>query len=318
MRRFIQFLPVLITALAMAAPALAKTPVILSTDIGNEVDDQWAIAYMMLNPDFNVLGVLSAHAPSIPDPAGYNSYLLLRDEIENRLNMSVHPPLLPGGDLPLQDAHTPRMNNAVQFLIQQSKPYSASNRLTIIGIGAATDIASAILADPSIVNRIRIVSMAFTNRNDANEYNVQNDVAAWQVLLNSQAPLVIGTGDVCRRDLAMHYDQARNLLAEDGPIGNWLWGEYNTWYYRQVKPLRKNDFSKPWMIWDIITLAYLEGMTTQETASRPKLSNDSTLEHRPGNATVTWITGVDSDRLWASFQQEMKAYLSMHSVAAKP
>jgi purine nucleosidase len=318
MRRLIKFLPILITALAIAAPALAKTPVILSTDIGNEIDDQWAIAYLMLNPDFDVLGVLSAHAPSIPDPAGYNSYLLLRDEIENRLNMSVHPPILPGGDIPLQDAHTPRMNNAVQFLINESKPYSASNRLTIVGIGAATDIASAILADPSIVNRIRIVSMAFTNQNDANEYNVQNDVAAWQVLLNSQAPLVIGTGDVCRRDLAMHYDQARNLLAEDGPIGDWLWGEYNAWYYRQVKPLRKNDFSKPWMIWDIITLAYLEGMTTQETASRPELSDDNTLEHRPGNATVTWITGVDSDRLWASFQQEMKAYLSTHAVAARP
>lgn len=317
MSRHFKLLLILVLALAAAAPVLARTPVILSTDVGNEIDDQWAIAYMMLNPDFQVLGLLSAHAPSIPDPAGYNSYLVLRDEIENRLNMAVHPPILPGSDLPLQDAHTPRMNDAVRFLIQKSMQYSENNRLTIIGIGAATDIASAILSDPSIVNRIRIVSMAFTNQNDAREYNVQNDVAAWQVLLHSQVPLVIGPGDVCRRDLAMHYDQAKNFLEEDGPIGKWLWGEYNAWYYRQVKPLRKDDFSKPWMIWDIITLAYLEGMTTQENTSRPELGDDLSLQRHPGTETVTWVTGVDSARLWASFQTNMRAYLSTHFVAGE-
>ncbi|HWH60664.1 MAG TPA: hypothetical protein VN682_23765 [Terriglobales bacterium] len=37
------------------------------------------------------------------------------------------------------------MNDAVSFLIAHSKDFSANNRLTIIGIGATTDIASAIL-----------------------------------------------------------------------------------------------------------------------------------------------------------------------------
>jgi inosine-uridine nucleoside N-ribohydrolase len=298
--------------------AVAKTPVILSTDIGNEIDDQWAIAYLMLNPNFDVLGVISAHAPSIPDPAGYNSYLLLRDEIENRLNMRVHPPILAGADLALVDAKTPRMNDAVRFMIEQSRGYSANHRLTIIGIGAATDIASAILADPSIVDRIRVVSMAFTNENNAKEYNVQNDVVAWQVLLGSGVPLVIGPGDVCRRDLAMHYDQAKTMLAADGPLGQWLWGEYNAWYYRQVKPLRKEDFTKPWMIWDIITMAYLEGMTKEEVEPRPVLGDDLTLSHPDGQENVTWITGVDSARLWAHFQKNIKTYLSTHAVPTKP
>lgn len=296
--------------------AYARTPVILSTDIGNEIDDQWAIAYMMLNPDFEVLGVISAHAPSIPDPAGYNSYLLLREEIERRLYMNPHPPILAGADLPLANERTPRMNDAVRFLLNQSRGYSPDHRLTVIGIGAATDLASAILSDPSIVDRIRIVAMAFTNPHDAKEYNVQNDVAAWQVLLDSRVPLVIGSGDVCRRDLAMDYDRAKNMLADDGPIGSWLWSEYNAWYYRQVKPLRVADFTRPWMIWDIITLAYLDGMTQQERAPRPKLSHDLTLTEASDAGTVTWITSVDSARLWSSFQANFKAYLRTHSVPA--
>lgn len=307
----------LVAVFGAATAAFAKTDVILSTDVGNEIDDQWAIAYLMLNPDFHVLGVISAHAPTIPDPAGYNSYLLLRDEIENRLNMAVHPPILPGADRALQDKNSPRMNSAVEFLIEQSEHYSADNRLTIVGIGAATDIASAILADPSLANRVRVVAMAFASEDNAKEYNVQNDVAAWQVLLNSRVPLVIGPGDVCRRDLAMQYEQARALLRKDGAIGSWLWAEYNAWYYRRVKPLRRDDFTKPWMIWDIITMAYLEGMANEEVKPRPSLADDLTMDHPPGRATVTWITSVDSTRLWADFQMKIQAYVDTHFVPAK-
>ena len=42
-----------------------RMPVILSTDVGNEIDDQWTIAYLLLQPRFDVLGVMSAHAPTI-------------------------------------------------------------------------------------------------------------------------------------------------------------------------------------------------------------------------------------------------------------
>jgi hypothetical protein len=39
----------------------ARIPVVLSTDVGNEIDDQWAITYLLLQPRFDVLGVMSAH-----------------------------------------------------------------------------------------------------------------------------------------------------------------------------------------------------------------------------------------------------------------
>ena len=45
------------------AQSTARIPVILSTDVGNEIDDQWAVTYLLLQPRFKVLGVMSAHAP---------------------------------------------------------------------------------------------------------------------------------------------------------------------------------------------------------------------------------------------------------------
>jgi inosine-uridine nucleoside N-ribohydrolase len=297
------------------ARASDKIPVILSTDVGNEIDDQWAVAYMLVNPQFEVLGIIAAHAPTLPPPAAHATYLVLRDEVENRLGMSSHPPLFEGSSLPLQDAKSPRPNAGVDFVIQASKDFSGDHRLTLLTIGAATDAASAIIEDPSIANRIRIVAMGFRSwPNGGEEFNVANDVAAWQAILRSDVPVVVGCGDVCRANLSLTPDQARKLISEHGPIGAWLWDEFQAWYYRFVKPMRSNDLSKPWVIWDTVVLAYVEGLTTQETYSRPLLKDD--MNFAPGRAgnSITWVTGIDSARMWPDFIQKLDAYQRTHRI----
>jgi inosine-uridine nucleoside N-ribohydrolase len=310
------WLSVLVLFLGATAAGWAKIPVILSTDIGNEIDDQWAATYMLTNPDFEVLGVISAHAPSLPDPSAHYTFEVLKDLVEVRLGMSVHPPLFEGSSLPLAGNATPRMNAGVEFIVNTSRKFSSANRLTVLTIGAATDVASAVLSDPTIADRIRVIAMGFNNSKNADEYNVQNDVRAWQVLLGSRVPLVIGPGDVCRADLALDFDQAKKLISSHGPVGAWLWEEYKAWYFRNVKPLRRDDFSKPWYIWDIITLAYLEGMTSQESMARERLNPDFTLTSAGGGPPIQWITHVDSQRLWTDFLKKLDFYERTHAIAA--
>jgi len=301
--------------LALAATALAKTPVILSTDVGNEIDDQWAIAYLLTNPNFDVRAIVSAQAPSLPAPSAHASYEILVDEVEKRLGMAVHPPLFEGSSEPLADLQTPHPNAGVDYLIETSKQFSSSNRLTVLTIGAATDVASAILKDRSVTERIRVVAMGFRSLAEGgHEFNIENDPKAWQAILDSNVPVVIGAGDVCQRDLGMGFDHTKTFLAQRGAVGAWLWGEYQDWYFRNVKPLRKNDFSKPWIIWDIITLAYLEGMTTQNEVERPKLADDLSFQKTGSDKKITWITNVDSSRLWEDFAKRLDYYQSTHAV----
>lgn len=301
---------------AASAKHQGKIPVILSTDVGNEIDDQWAIAYLLTSSRFDVLGIISAHAPSLPAPSAYSTYLILRDEVENRLGLRVHPPLFEGSSLPLQDAKTPRPNSGTNFIVEESRRFSKDNPLVILTIGAATDVASAILQDPTIVDRISITAMAFTNRSASGgkEYNVENDVTAWQVLLSSNVPITVGSGDVCRAYLALNYEQAKELISSHGATGAWLWGEYQAWYYRTVKPLRVNDFSKPWIIWDIITLAYTQNMATGETVPRPQLGDDLSLRPDTTGKTLTWITSVDSKRMWGDFLQQLDEFQRRHAI----
>jgi inosine-uridine nucleoside N-ribohydrolase len=183
-------------------------------------------------------------------------------------------------------------------------------------IGAATDVASAILIDPTIVDRIRVIQMGFTNEHGGEEFNVANDVHAVQAILDSKVPLVIGSGDVCRANLALTFEQARKMLATRGVIGAWLWEEYQAWYFRVVKPLRVNDFSKSWPIWDNITLAYVLGMTRQHELPRPRMRDNMTFE--ASNAgDVTWITDVDEKLMWSDFLTLVDNYQRRHPIRTK-
>lgn len=299
--------------------AQTRIPVVLSTDVGNEIDDQWAIVYLLLHPAFDVKGILSAHAPSISPPAGKVSLGILRSVVEDRMGMRSHPPLIEGASLPLVSKMQPQSSPAVDFLIQTSQGYDENNRLQVLNIGAITDVASAILKDPTITKRIRVLNMGFNNATQGgNEFNIANDPMAMQVVLDSDVPLVTGPGDVCRRDLALTLDQARTMVAGRGPIGEWLWTEFLAWYYRHVKPIRKDDFSKPWMIWDNIVLAHLLGMTESRDEVRPSMSLAMSFEAQPNAARrITWITRVDSRRLWADFLSRLDLYQATHAIPGR-
>ncbi|MEK6398107.1 MAG: nucleoside hydrolase [Terriglobus sp.] len=318
MRLAALFLLTLASAAFLRLPAQIKqpTPVILSTDAGNEVDDQWVIFYLLADPAFDVRGILSAHAPSMPYPAAHWSLGVIRDEVEHHMGLTIHPPLVEGSNLPLQNTTTPQPSAAAHFLVEQSRGFTSQNRLTVLTIGAATDTASALMLDPTLADRIRIVAMGFNNLqpDGAQEYNALNDPHAWQVILKSNVPVVIGTGDVCRRDLGLTYDQAQKLLADHGPIAAWLWDDFRVWYYTRVKPARSNNFTGKHPIWDIITAAYIKGLATAESAPRPTLTDGMTFAPGDKGATVQSITHVDAAMLWQEFFADMDHYSATHAL----
>jgi len=142
-------------------------------------------------------------------------------------------------------------------------------------------------------------------------------VKAWQVILQSDVPVVIGCGDVARASLSLSLDQARDLVSGHGPVGYWLWKEFEAWYWRHVKPLRKDDFSKPWIIWDEVSLAFLLGMTTQEVRPRPVLRDDLKFEHVKTEKTITWVTDIDEKRVWADFLKHLDSHQRTHDVGVR-
>lgn len=292
----------LLTSLACSdtgAAPLRRLPLVLTTDCGAEVDDQWALAHLALSRELDLKGIVTTHAPNLAPPAAETSAraaVALLDVIDPE----ARPPVIAGSSRPLE-GDKPHPNPGVEFLIDQARGRSGDDRLVVVILGAATDVASALLTDATYADRITIVAMGFDGWPEGNDsWNVTNDVRAWRILLESSAPIVVGDAAVGKRDLMMTGARARNLLERGAEPGPTLANLLQSWLDKHGELARKvSGSSSTWPIWDEVTTAYLLGMTTSKTYPRPRLRDDMTFDHARPRGTITWITSVDAEALWA-------------------
>ena len=94
--------------------------------------------------------------------------------------------------------------------------------------------------------------------------------------------------------------RARDLFPRDDEPGRTLANLLQGWLEENGETARSITGSAATLpIWDEVTVAYLLGMTTSKTYPRPGLRDDMTFDHARPRGTITWITSVDSEALWA-------------------
>lgn len=276
---------VLALATILAAPDAPnpRRPVVVTTDSGTDADDQWALAHLALAPEVDLKGVVTTHAPNLAAPAAETAARSAR-AILDKFGVDPKLPVLAGSSRQLADPPKALPNAGVDFLLESSRGYRLDARLTVVVIGPATDVASALLVDPSMADRIAVVAMAFHGWPDGGDpWNVKNDVRAWRILLESRTPIINGDDAVCRRKLMLSISQARALLGEPGrPLVALLEGR-----------------SADWAIWDEVVVAAILGYAKIERRPRPSLRDDATFDHARPVGTIDWIVDVDADRVWA-------------------
>jgi inosine-uridine nucleoside N-ribohydrolase len=84
------------------------------------------------------------------------------------------------------------MSDAAKHLVRLACGYSPENRLYVIAIGAITNIASALLLEPDIKEKIVVIWLG-GNAHDWHtntEFNLSQDVAAARIIFGSGVPLV--------------------------------------------------------------------------------------------------------------------------------
>jgi purine nucleosidase len=291
--------------LAAPTPPTDPIPVVVSTDCGVGVDDEWTLAHLALSPAIDLRGVVTTHAPNLPAPTAQSSAKAAREVLGKLL--PSRPPVVAGSDQPLVDERTPRRGPGVRYLLGHAEGHTSERRLTVVMIGAATDVASALLIDPTWADRVTIVAMAFDAWPDGGDgWNVRNDPAAWRVVLESRVPLVVADVAVTRRHLLMSPDKSRDLLASRSPGGRYLSDLLSNWFDRNAEMAASLTGSRDsWPIFDEATTAYLLGFARTEQRPRPRLRDDLTFDHEAARGTITWITAVDADRLWADLAQRL-------------
>lgn len=174
-----------------------RVDVILDTDTYNEIDDQYALAYMIkstekLDPKAIYAAPFFNYKSSSPEDGMEKSY----DEILNVLTLMKREDLkevvYKGSREFLMDEKTPVVSPAAEDLVKRAKEYSKENPLYVIAIGAITNIASAILMDPEIIEHIVVVWLGGHAIHWPNnkEFNLCHDIAAARIVFGCGVPLV--------------------------------------------------------------------------------------------------------------------------------
>ena len=295
--------------MGMLGPTLAeRKPVLITTDIGTEIDDLWAVAHLAISPELEVKGVITTHAPNLPAPAAESSSKYA-NELMTALPARFRVPVLAGANKALGATTVPTPTPATDLIIELAKGRGPDNRLTVVVLGAATDLAAALLIDATLGDRVAIVAMGFDNYPKGGDpWNVKNDPTAWRVLLGSSAPIVVGDTDVCRRTLRMTPDRAHTLLAQLPEPGALLLARFDAFLAHNAKLAQQETGSAiVWPIWDEVVTAYLIGAAKTETRPRPRLKDDLTFDLDTPRANLEWITNVDDAKLWGDLVAKIRA-----------
>lgn len=172
-----------------------RIPVILDTDANNEVDDQHAIAYTLLNGDvFKVEGLTvnrTRNGGGIEEQHAEAMRVVRLCKLDNVV------PILNGASGGFDEirgsinSENFDGSEAVDFIIEQSL-LPRDQKLVILAVGKLTNVALAVEKDPSIVNRVRLVWLG-SNYPNPGEYNLVNDIPSMNYLLGTDIPFEMVT-----------------------------------------------------------------------------------------------------------------------------
>lgn len=172
-------------------PAVTRRRVVIDTDAKNEADDQFAIVHALLSSTLDVRGLIAAH---FGDRRSDRSMAESREEIDlllHHLNLAATTVVADGAARAIPDESTPRDSPGARLIIEESKLAAPDDKLYVAFLGPLTDMASAILLDPAIVQRDVVViwiggpGYGGVETYPGIEFNLGNDIAAANVVFGS-------------------------------------------------------------------------------------------------------------------------------------
>ncbi|CAA9537091.1 MAG: Inosine-uridine preferring nucleoside hydrolase [uncultured Thermoleophilia bacterium] len=279
--------------------------VVVDTDTDNEIDDQFAVAYALLSPERLRVEALYA-APfhnerSVgPEDGMVRSYDELRRVVER---VGGHDgPVLRGSRRLLPDAVTPVESDAAHDLVERAA--AEDGPLYVVAIGAVTNVASALLLDPSIRERMVVVWLGGnpTTWHTAAEFNLAGDVAASRVLFDSGVPLVHVPCLNVAEHLRTSQAELDRFVRPCGAVGAFLAENFDAYV--------PDRFAATRPIWDLAPLAWLVDAAWVPTVVRssPILTSELTWSIDPRRHPMREAIGVDRDRVFADLFRKLAAH----------
>ena len=218
MKRFLQFTVLFATSFlafhitfAQEKPAArAPIPVIFDTDIGDDIDDTWALGFLLRSPELQLKLAVGDNGKAM-----YRARLLAKFLQEvGRTNVPVGIGIEVGREKSQRQerwvdsyelkAYPGKVHeDGVQAIIDTIM--NSSGTVTLICVGPVPNIAAALKREPRIAQRARFVGMhgsihfGYNSAKPVAEYNVKEDARACQAAFTAPWDITITPLDTCEK-----------------------------------------------------------------------------------------------------------------------
>ncbi len=317
--------------------------VVIDTDAANEIDDQFALAWALLAPDrlrieainaapfghgdflaalvaaqqlrgdapsttFEQLAVdlgdeviaqLLAQGPaSLGMERSYNEILRVLDAAQPEHRPAVHR----GADRFMTDPDDMVDSAAARAIVELV--HASPERLFVAVLGASTNVAAALLLDPTIAKKMTVVFVAgypSASPHVDDSFNLLQDRNASNRLLADDVNLVYIPGYQAADTLSVSLPDLERHVAGCGPLGELLVQLYHD------NPLAAEP-TKPghsWVMWDLAPIAWLIDPSWVPTVDTEAASvgADHRWHRRPG--TMVEAFRVDRRSIYIDFYERL-------------
>ena len=300
----------LLARMGMRLPLDKQIRVIISSDVKNEADDQYAIVHQLLTPMFDVRGIIAAHfeskAPGTETTMekSYQELLTLMQAID-----IDDIPALRGCTAPVKSDTDAPASEGVDFLISEALR-NDPRPLYVTCQGTLTDIAAALNRCPEIGEKLTVVWIGGCPYPQGGpEFNLLQDVAAARAVMASPAAVwqfpvnVYSSMEVSMAELAVR-------VRPCGAVGKYLYDEMEEYNLLTDEPadLRRGE---NWCLGDSPVVGALLGCGWRgnfhaETA--PLIADDMRYLPNPGGKEIRVYDYVDVRMILEDFYAKLSLY----------
>lgn len=287
--------------LRLLEPPRRKVRAVLDTDTYNEIDDQFAIVQMLLSPesiDLQAIYAAPFHNRRSDSPGhgmeqSHDEILRLLDRMGVKPDGLVHRGVTDYVGTAKKALAAP----AVDDMIARARAGSPDDPLYIVAIGAISNVASALLAAPDIIDRVVVVWLGghALDWPDVREFNLRQDVGGAQVLFDCGVPVVLLPCQGVVSHLHSTVPEIERHVEPYGEIGRFLSQRFKEYSDDHV------GWSKE--IWDMAAVAWLidPDWCPSNLVPTPILTEIPTWSFDAARPPMRYVRTVDRDAILRDF-----------------
>jgi len=236
-----------------AAQRPKKIPVILDTDIGDDIDDTWALGLLLRSPEMDVKLVVTDDGKPLYRAKIAGRFLEAAGRTDIPIGVGVETPKRgEGGQAAwVRDYNLNRYPgkvhvDGVQALIDTVM--ASREPITILAIGPLPTLAAALKREPRIASKARFVGMHGSvrvgyggSKTPSAEYNVKQDVAACQTVFAAPWDITITPLDTCGI-IDLQGERYQTMRKSRDPIAVAIMENYRHWSAAQKRENQPDPF----------------------------------------------------------------------------